>query len=224
MKALLSALLFATASAQAAGPQSFIVRAEVWEVPNPTWAKAQDTMKSPDAWRQSLLLDPDSRMAGAWVATVHDSLAVESGRERTYPVEYPSEVSLSNPPHQISQAPPQPIHTQFDLFKTWLQTRSFKDFEVRDEGWRFSLRVGETEGGRCLLKIELTESLLREFIPFSRNPLVVPMPEFSSFSMNIIRSVEPGKWEIFAAQAAPQLPDGSRSGNQRVLLVHCIRG
>lgn len=219
MKVFLTALFFATAPAHAGGAGSCRVRAEVWEIGNAAWAKALDAMESPEAWRQSLLLAPDARLAGAWVVTVQDDFMIQAGRERIYPVEYSFEVGLSAPPPRAAAPSPSPPATLADLFESWLRARSHKDFEVREEGWHFEARFREAAGGRCWLKIDLTESVLREFVSFGFNPLAMPQPEFSRFSMQVTRSVEPGRWGIVAAQDAPRRPDGGRAGRQRVLLV-----
>jgi hypothetical protein len=83
------------------------------------------------------------------------------------------------------------------------------------------VRSREAAGGRWWLMIDLSESVLRDFVTFGFNPLAMPQPEFSRFSMQVTRSVEPGRWEIFAAQEAPRRLDGGRQGGQRVLLVRC---
>ena len=224
MKVFLTALLLATAPAHAGGAGSCRVRAEVWEVGTAAWAKALDSMTSPEAWRQSLLLAPDSRLAGAWVAAVEDDFMIGSGRERIYPVEYSFEVGLSAPPLRAEAPSPAPPATLSDLFEGWLKAKSHKDFEVREEGWHFSVQSRKAAGDYCWLKIELSESVLREFVSFGFNPLTMPQPEFLRFSMEVTRKVEAGRWEIFAAQEAPRQPDGGRRGRQRVLLVHCDAG
>lgn len=224
MKVLLTALFFASSPAHGGGAGSCRVRAEVWEVGNAAWVKALDSMASPEAWRQSLLLAPDGSLTGAWTVTVADDFMIEAGRERIYPVEYTFEAGRSAPPPPAEPPSPEPPVTLADLFEGWLKAKSHKDFEVREEGWHFTLRSREAAHGRCWLKIELSESTLREFVTFGFNPLAMPQPEFSRFSMQVTRSVEAGRWEIFAAQEAPRRPDGGRSGRQRVLLVRCDPG
>lgn len=218
MKALLAVLLVAGASARAGEDRSCRVRAEMWEIGNPGWARALDTMASPEVWRQSLVLDPAGRLVGSWVVTGTDDARIAAGRERIYPVEYPSEVGLSPPPNP-APAFPQPPVTLSDFYAGWLLAKSHKEFEVRDEGWHFSVRSRESADGRWLLKVQIEESELREFVTYGFNPLAVPQPEFSRFSMDVTRSLVAGRWEILAAQQAPPRADGTRSGNTRVMLV-----
>jgi hypothetical protein len=224
MKAILCACGVAAVAAAADQPPSCHVRAEIWEIGNAAWASALDSMASPDAWRSSLLLAPDSRLVGAWVVASASNAGVAAGRERIYPVEYPSEVGLSAPPPPAVALPKQPV-TLLDLYEAWLRAKSHQEFEVREEGWQVSIRHHGIRhhgtGERYRLHIEIAESNLRGFVTYGFNPLVIAQPEFSRFSMNLTCSIAAGRWEIAASQQCPPPAGGGRGGRQRVLLVRC---
>jgi len=220
--AALLLLLLAALPGRTAESRQGQVRAEIWEIGNAAWATAMDTMESPGAWRRSLLSAPGSRLAGSWVLSFTPGSAAESlsTRERIFPVESVAGDGLSASVHREPQTPTPPT-SSLGMFEGWLRAKAYKDFEVRNEGWEFRATCRSDGKGRCLLKIELSEVKLRGFASFGSNPLAIPQPEFHRFSVSGTRSVHPGRWEILAAQEAPPAADGTRSGAQRVLLVHC---
>jgi hypothetical protein len=222
MRPFLAALLLVISPADATESRQCRVRAEVWEVGNAAWASALDTMESPGAWRQSLLLAPGSRLAGSWVLSFAPGSTAEahSTRERIFPVEYVAGGGLSGSEPREPRLPARP-DSLLGMFEGWLRAKAHKDFEVRDEGWDFKASCQEITQGRILLKAELSEGSLRDFVSFGFNPLAMPQPEFQRFSIRITRSVEAGRWAIAAAQSAPPGADGKGSGSQRVLLVLC---
>ena len=222
MNPFLAALLLATLPADAAESAQWRVRAEVWEVGNVAWATAMDTMESPAAWRQSLLLDPGSRLAGSWVLCVTPGSAAyaRSTRERIFPVEFVAGGGLSGSEPREPQVPARP-DSLLGIFEGWLQAKAHKDFEVRDEGWDFQVSCRAAGKERCLLQIELSEVKLRGFASFGSNPFAMPQAEFHRFSVSVTRSMPSGRWEILTAQEAPPTGDGTRSGSQWVVLVHC---
>jgi hypothetical protein len=217
---LTTLLLPAAVPAPAAEPRQCRVRVEIWEIGNAAWATAMDSMESPGAWRQSLPDAPGRRLAGSAVLSfaTGSAASVQSSRERIYPVEY---VAGGGLPASEPSAPRDPATSVslLDLFDGWLRAKAHKDFEVRDEGWHFEASCVEAPDGRHLLKIEVSESKLRDFVSFGFNPLAMPQAEFSRFSIRVARSVEAGRWAIVAAQSTPPGEDGKDSGSQRVVLV-----